>query len=395
MPTFRYHAKSAPGQTVDGVVEAENRLAALGKLSDLGYFPTSVEENIAHSPIASGKISQKDLALFTRQLADLLDAGLPLLKGVRVATEQTSNGRLAAILREVGDRVEGGASLADALRAHGEIFTPVFVGLVHAGEVGAFLGTALERLADLAERQDELRARIQTSLAYPGLILLTGAGTVLFLLVYVVPKLATVFEEMGQELPWVTRFLVEVGRGAASPLGILMFGGAVTALGLTRKKWKAWFASRSLDRIPVWGPLAKKAALARFGRTLSVLLSSGVPILDSLQISSEVLGHADLSKHLLAARTRVGEGESLAESLRAAGGFPPFVSNMIAVGEEGRSLGRSLDKVAATCERDCDRALKVFTALLEPLLILGVGTVIAFIVLSMLLPIFQMSTFVR
>lgn len=395
MPAFRYRAKSAPGQTVDGVVEAENRLAALGKLSELGYYPTSVEENLAPESTAKGKISQKDLALFTRQLADLLDAGLPLLKGLRVATEQTSNQRLAAILREISDRVEGGSSLTEALRLHPTVFTPVFIGLVHAGEVGAFLGGALERLADLAERQDELRARIQTSLAYPGLILLTGAGTVLFLLVYVVPKLAGVFEEMGQELPWATRFLVGLGRGTASPLGLLMIGGAVAALVLTRKKWKAWFSSRSLAHIPVWGPLAQKAALARFGRTLSVLLSSGVPILDSLQISSDVLGHPLLSQHLLDARTRVGEGESLADSLRAAGGFPPFVANMIAVGEEGRSLARSLDKVAAACERDCDRALKVFTALLEPLLILGVGTVIAFIVLSMLLPIFQMSTFVR
>lgn len=395
MPTFQYRAKVAPGQTVDGVVEAENRLAALEKLSNLGYFPTSVDENMAPASPRTGKISQKDLALFTRQLADLLDAGLPLLKGLRVATDQTPNLRLESILRDVGDRVEGGASLAEALRVYSDVFSPVFVGLVHAGEVGAFLGNALERLADLAERQDELRSRIQTSLAYPGLILLTGVGTVLFLLVYVVPKLATVFEEMGQELPWVTRLLVSVGRGFSSPLGILVIGGAVAGLVLTRKKWKAWLSSRSLDTIPVYGPLAKKAALARFGRTLSVLLSSGVPILDSLQISSDVLGHRELSKRLLAARTRVGEGESLAESLRAAGGFPPFVANMIAVGEEGRSLARSLEKVAATCERDCDRALKVFTALLEPLLILGVGTVIAFIVLSMLLPIFQMSTFVR
>lgn len=395
MPTFRYRAKVAPAQTVDGVVEAENRLAALEKLSKLGYFPTIVDENVAQASPGTGRISQKDLALFTRQLADLLDAGLPLLKSLRVATDQTPNPRLALILRDVGDRVEGGASLAEALRVYSDVFTPVFVGLIHAGEVGAFLGNALERLADLAERQDDLRSRIQTSLAYPGLILLTGVGTVLFLLIYVVPKLATVFEEMGQDLPWVTRLLVSVGRGLSSPVGILMIGGVVTGLVVTRKKWKAWLSSRSLDTIPVYGPLAKKAALARFGRTLSVLLSSGVPILDSLQISSDVLGHRDLGKHLLAARTRVGEGESLAESLRAAGGFPPFVANMIAVGEEGRSLARSLDKVAATCERDCDRALKVFTSLLEPLLILGVGTVIAFIVLSMLLPIFQMSTFVR
>lgn len=395
MATFRYHAKSAPGQSVDGVVEAENRLAALGKLSDLGYYPTSVEETMAPEPRGKGKISQKDLALFTRQLADLLDAGLPLLKGLRVATEQTSNPRLAAILHEISDRVEGGSSLTEAVGAHPSVFTPVFTGLVHAGEVGSFLGTALERLADWAERQDELRARIKTSLAYPGLILLTGVSTVLFLLVYVVPKLATVFEEMGQDLPWATRFLVGVGRGGASPAGLLILGGTVAVLMLTREKWTAWLSSRSLAHIPVWGPLAQKAALARFGRTLSVLLSSGVPILDALRISSDVLGHPTLSQHLLKAHTLVGEGQSLSESLRSAGGFPPFVTNMIAVGEEGRSLGRSLDKVAVTCERDCDRALKVFTALLEPLLILGVGTVIAFIVLSLLLPIFQMSTFVR
>lgn len=392
---FRYRAKSAPGQEVEGVLEAENRLAALGKLSDMGYFPLDVEEAVGGAVPFRGKVSSKDRALFTRQLADLLDAGLPLLKGLRVAAEQTSNPKLSAVLGEVSDRVEGGSSLAEALRTHGEIFPPVYVGLVRAGEVGAFLGTALERLADLEERQDDLRARIRTSLAYPGLILFTGAGTVFFLLLYVVPKLATVFEEMGQQLPWATRFLVGLGQGTSSPAGLLLLSAIVVVLLLSRHVVARWIMSHSLTHLPVWGPLAQKASLARFGRTLSVLLASGVPILESLQLSADVLAHPVLSEKLMEARRRVGEGESLAESLRAAGGFPPFVANMIAVGEEGRSLGRSLDKVAAACERDCDRALKVFTALLEPALILVVGSVIAFIVLSMLLPIFQMSTFVR
>jgi type II secretory pathway component PulF len=392
---FRYRAKSAPGQEVEGVLEAENRLAALGKLSDMGYFPLDVEETVGGAVPFRGKVSSKDRALFTRQLADLLDAGLPLLKGLRVAAEQTSNPKLSAVLGEVSDRVEGGSSLAEALRTHGEIFPPVYVGLVRAGEVGAFLGTALERLADLEERQDDLRARIRTSLAYPGLILFTGAGTVFFLLLYVVPKLATVFEEMGQQLPWATRFLVGLGQGISSPAGLLLLSAIVVVLLLSRHVVARWIMSHSLTHLPVWGPLAQKASLARFGRTLSVLLASGVPILESLQLSADVLAHPVLSEKLMEARRRVGEGESLAESLRAAGGFPPFVANMIAVGEEGRSLGRSLDKVAAACERDCDRALKVFTALLEPALILVVGSVIAFIVLSMLLPIFQMSTFVR
>lgn len=392
---FRYRAKSAPGQEVEGVLEAENRLAALGKLSDMGYFPLDVEEAVGGAVPFRGKVSSKDRALFTRQLADLLDAGLPLLKGLRVAAEQTSNPKLSAVLGEVSDRVEGGSSLAEALRTHGEIFPPVYVGLVRAGEVGAFLGTALERLADLEERQDDLRARIRTSLAYPGLILFTGAGTVFFLLLYVVPKLATVFEEMGQQLPWATRFLVGLGQGISSPAGLLLLSAIVVVLLLSRHVVARWIMSHSLTHLPVWGPLAQKASLARFGRTLSVLLASGVPILESLQLSADVLAHPVLSEKLMEARRRVGEGESLAESLRAAGGFPPFVANMIAVGEEGRSLGRSLDKVAAACERDCDRALKVFTALLEPALILVVGSVIAFIVLSMLLPIFQMSTFVR
>ena len=285
--------------------------------------------------------------------------------------------------------------MADALRAYPTVFSPVFLGLIRAGEVGSFLGGALERLADLAERQDELRSKIQTSLAYPGLILLTGIGTVVFLLAYVVPKLATVFEEMGQELPWATRLLVETGRGISSPGGLLVVGGGLAGIYLGRHHIESWFKSCTLARVPVWGPLSQKAALARLGRTLSVLLGSGVPLLDSLQIAAGAVGHPLLGEKLSEVRRRVSQGESLADGFRNTGGFPLFVANMIAVGEEGRSLGRSLDKVAASCERDCDRALKVFNALLEPLLILGVGAVIAFIVLSLLLPIFQMSSFVR
>lgn len=396
MPAFRYSGKTAPDAVRRGVVEAGDRAAALAKLTADGCFPIRLEEIRPRDSFnRAGGISSRALGAFTRGLADLLDAGLTLPQALKAVERQTDSPRLGAVLAEVGARVEDGTALADALVSRRDLFSDVYIGMVRAGEAGAFLSDSLSRLADMAEQDEELAARVKTALAYPLLVLATGGATVLFLLLYVVPKLAGVFEEMGQSLPLVTRILVSVSGAARSGGGVLALAGAV---GIALWAWRSGKINRTAfgrvwRRWPGARAWAQKAGLARFTRTLAVLLAGGLPLLEALRASAEVVGDPALRERADEARRWVAQGHGLAQGFGAAG-FPAEVVHRIAVGEEGRRLVPSLEKVAGSLERQRDRALKVFVSLLEPTLILAVGGVIAVIVLGMLLPIFQLSSFI-
>lgn len=395
MPAFRYSGKTAPGSVRRGVLEAGDRAAALAKLADDGCFPTVLEEIHPAPGGRSEALSARELGAFTRGLADLLDAGLALPQALKTVERQAASPRLAGITADLRGRVEGGMSLAAALSAQGRLFSDVYIGMVVAGETGAHLSDALTRLADMAEQEEELVARIKTALAYPLLVLATGGATVLFLVLYVVPKLAGVFEDMGQSLPLVTRLLVALSRGARSGAGLFALVGGLLAVGLFWRAGRVDWArlGRWLARGPWVRDLARDAGLARFTRTLSVLLAGGIPLLEALRAAADVGGDAALRGQVDEARRRVAQGQGLADGFAAAG-FPAEVVHRVAVGEEGRRLVPALEKVAAVLERRRDRSLKVFVALLEPTLILAVGGVIAAVVLGMLLPIFQLSSFI-
>ncbi len=403
MTTYAYRAKEGPGKTVEGLLEAETRALALDKLARQGLTPIRVEER---SPSAGGgglaflkRVPAKDVTLLTRQLSDLLESGVPLLKSLRIVRGQTHHPRLARVLGEVVTAVEGGSPLSEAMARHRDLFGPLQAALVRVGESAGVLGPALARLSEFSEQAEELRTRVRTALIYPLLIACVGALTVVFLMLFVVPKLAGMFSDMGQPLPMVTRVLLGVSGFLLGPGGLFTLVLIPVAVLLVKKALSGEKARARLDRllfrIPLWGNVARQVAVARFARTLATLLGGGVPILDALKSAAEAVGHGSLREQVLSVAALVREGAPLSESLRRMPDFPPYLCQMIAVGEEGNILEKSLQKVAGTYEREADRAMKVMTSLLEPAMILGVGSVIGVIVIALLLPIFQITAFVK
>jgi type II secretory pathway component PulF len=402
MSRFRYKAKSGPAQVMEGLLEAESRVAALDQLSQKGYFPVRLEEQADPSknrrwPFSSG-VSRKDRSLFTRQLADLLESEVPLLKALELTREHTNNAALIRLTGDIVDQVRGGERLSEALRNAPLIFPPLYVSLIHAGEVGGTLSVTLGHLADFIEQEDDFRSRVQAALAYPLLITFVGIGTVVFLVTFAVPRLAAMFTDMGQSLPPLTRFLISLSAGMTSIgrwwIAILLAGGFLGLAAGLRKKTKT-ASSRLLFQIPIWGPVAQKSVIARFARTLSTLLAGGVPVVEALRVVANVVDPPSLKDGVLEAAQKVEQGASLSESLKEAPGFPTFIRQMIAVGEEVNALEKSLNKAATAYERETDRALKVATSLLEPCMILFIGTLVGAIIVAMLLPIFQISAFVK
>jgi len=399
MTSFRYKGKSGPGRVVEGVLEAENRLAALGQLSRQGYFPLFLEERSGAESIPrrpwGRRVSSQDVCLLARQLADLLESGVPLLRALILVQDQTGSATLARIVREIVDQVRGGQPLSKALKDYPAIFSPLIVSLIYAGEVGGTLHITLERLADFLEQEGDFKSRVRAALVYPCLIALVGLGTVVFLMSFAVPRLADMFSDMGQSLPLVTRLLI--GLSAA----ITSYGGWMAAPALAGGALWLFYAppgkrpGRILRRIPIWGPVVQKSAIARFARTLATLLAGGVPIVQALRVVSDVLDNQAFKSGILEVSRQVEQGRSLSECLHEVPGLPAFICQMVAVGEEVNALERSLNKVASAYERETDRAMKLAATLLEPAMILLIGSVVGAVVIAMLLPIFQISAFVK
>ncbi|MFQ5796860.1 MAG: type II secretion system F family protein [Candidatus Bipolaricaulia bacterium] len=406
MQRFLYKAKDSRKQLMEGVLEAETEQGALARLSQMGYFPLSIQKEDAapqrQSPSRSFSlftgVRRRDITFFTRQLSDLLEAGLTLMRALNVIRDQTENPRLQEILGDLVSQVRDGKSFSDALAVYPKVFPPIYVSMVRSGEVGGILGGVLSRLADFSEKEEELQGKVRAAMAYPALILLVGMGTVAVLLIFVVPKLVLLFQDVGQVLPLPTQILIAVSRGVAQ---YWWWGLLIAGLGgfLGRRQRLPKGTRLAIDRIklrlPVWGTLIKKVEIARFARSLSTLLSHGVPILQAMQSVFQATGNELLKSELQRIGEQLKGGTTLSQGMRQSRIFPSLVINMVSVGEEAGSLDRSLIKIADTYEREADRAMKMMTALVEPVMILVMGSVVGFIVVSMLLPIFQIDILAR
>ena len=406
MRNFRYKAKDGRKEIVTGILEAETEQEALAKLSQMGYFPLSIEGEEASSegqtdPLSLGfftRIRRRDITFLTRQLADLLESGIPLLRALDILWEQTESRRLQEVLASLASQVREGKSFSEALALYPKIFSNLYVNMVKSGEVGGVLSEVLARLADFGERAEELRAKLRAALAYPILILFVGMATVAVLLIFVVPKLVSLFQDVGQILPLPTRILVEVSQGLVHYWWVILSMVALSAFLLKRGRLShgVRLAIDGLKlRLPVWGSLIKKVEIASFARSLATLLSHGVPILQAMQ----VVVQATENELLRGEFERIGEqlkgGTTLSQEIRRGRMFPALVTNMVAVGEEAGNLDRSLFKIADTYEREADRAMKLMTSLVEPVMILVMGSIVGFIVISMLMPIFQIDLLAR
>ena len=402
MPRFAYRAKDRSLQALEGTIEAENEAAAINRLGSEGVFPISIAEVGAASASSLAafprRVSPRTLAYTTHQLADLLGGGLPLLSALVLLARQTEQPGLRRVVESLANAVRDGRPLSDALAGHPTVFPPLYCSMVRAGEVGGGLEAALSRLAELGEHEADLRSRLVSAAAYPLFVLAVAVVMTVFLMAYVIPKLSLVFVETGQLLPLPTRFLLGVSA-------IFTRWWWLMGLGVAAAIWavRQWYASPSgrrvmdqaLIAVPALGEAVRRLETARFSRNLGTMISQGVPILQALEVVSENLANSALRSAVSRTCDAVREGSTLASALSATGQFPVFVSNMVAVGEESGTVDGALLKVAAAYERELDRILRTLTTVLEPVLLLVVGGLVMFIVLAMLLPVFQIGLVVQ
>jgi general secretion pathway protein F len=403
MPTFRYSAYKTGGSEVTGTIEAGSLNEAKQRLKNDGLYP----KEIAAADEAGGpkglqlfrsKVGLPELSLMTRRLATLLGSAVPVYEAISTLYEQERPGELRKMLSRVRDRLAEGTSLAKALAAEPQIFSDSYIGMVSAGEASGALEVVLERLAEFLEDQDAVRSKVITSLAYPILMVVVGTGVMLFLLAFVVPKIVTVFEESKATLPLITVILIKVSNLVRKGWWALIILGFVASSAL--KKLKSNEALRQkrdrlLLKLPLIGPLLQRLILSRFAKVLGLLLMSGVPVIKAIEITGEAIVNREYRFFLMEASEELIQGGSLSASLKKSPLFPPLLVHLVAVGEKGGELEKMLIKAGEAFEKEFEAAVTRFMALLEPLLVLGMGLCVGLVVLAVLLPIFQLNQLVK
>jgi len=410
MPKFFYRAKKGINEIVESVIEAESVNDAVIKITQQGYVPVDV--NLYQEPpaspmprrprtfsrIFSQRISRHQTVTLTRQLYDLVDAGIPVLRALRLLAVQESPGKMKELLEDAANVVQDGGALSDALAKHQGVFSALYVNLIRSGEASGHLNTVLERLADFLEKDEQVSSKAVTSLIYPSLILTVGAVTVFVLLSFVIPRLTEMFSELSQGLPWPTVLLIAVSNFFARfwwALLLIAGTGVFYFKRLYAIPEKRLIIDRKQLKVPILGEFIMKLEIVRFAQTLATLLEGGVSIVEALKGVSAVAGNHALRQELEKVAQDVAQGSSLAGSLKETTFFPANVINMVIVGEESGRLEEALYKVGSSYERQTDEVMKRITSLLEPSLIVAVGLVIGFIVVAMLLPIFRMNLIIQ
>jgi len=399
MPQFQYEVKAGPGKPQVGVMDAESPRACISRLREMGYFPIRVEEykgekrkRFFNKSLA--RIKLKDKNIFFRQLANLFDSGMPLTRALTTLVDQTDHERLSEVIAQIREDVTKGATFAEALERHPKVFSPLQVNLVRAGESGGMLDEVLWRLVTFGEQEEELRGRASSAMIYPAFLFVMGSLAIFILVSFVFPKFAGVFEDFNADLPWPTVVTMAVAdfMGAywwAVLIVVFFFIGALISYWRTPKGREQIDAG--LLRSPLVGKVIQRYEMAKFARTLGTLIDNGVPILTSIKITADTLGNRVIAKEVAGIHSKVSEGDSISESLEGSKYFPPMVVSMFAVGEEGGRLGAVSKRIADAYDNEVDRAVKAMTAMLEPIMIVVMGVIVGFLVISMLLPILQLS----
>jgi type IV pilus assembly protein PilC len=402
MATFAYRGRSGAG-VVTGQLEAEDRVSAVAQLRAKGVVATQVQEQKAKSATAArklgrGKARDKDLAIYTRQFSTMIDAGLPIAQCLGILAEQSDSKVLRSVTAGIAKDVEGGSTLADAFRKYPKTFDDLFTNLLEAGESGGVLDVVLQRLSAYIEKAAALKRKVKSAMVYPITIISVAVLVVIFMMTFIIPTFAAMFKGLGADLPLPTKIVLwmsDFTRKWIILIGIV-FAGIVYAI---KKYYQTDHGSMAIDalmlKVPIIGMLIRKVAVARFTRTLGTLISSGVPILESLRITARSAGNRVVEKAVMQARTAVTAGRTLAEPLRNTPVFPPMVLHMISVGETTGALDAMLSKIADFYDDEVDSAVSALTSLLEPLMIVFLGVVVGGLVVAMYLPIFRLVTLVK
>ena len=407
MPVYRFKAKKGPESLVESELEAQSEREAVERISAMGYIPVHIElaDKAGQSRAAvpgrvaagssAGRIRSREITVFTRQLSSLLKSGVPILRSLQIIADQSANQNFKNVLYSIQRAVKEGAPFSSVLSRYPAVFSPLYIAMVRAGEDSGALPEVLVRIAEYRRQQEQMFSQFKMAMVYPVLMILVGIGTVVFMLTFVLPRLMGIYSTMGQSLPWPTKALIASSdflRAWGIWLGVIL----IAVIGMARRQSRTSAGRLALSafvlHIPVVGGLMLKSELARFGRTLELLLKSGLPILKAITITVPILQNEVIKRQLLNCYKTLEQGGSFSSSLRSSKAIPAFMSNLISVGEESGRLDESLNEVAASYERDTEESLRVMHSLLEPVMMLVMGLLVGFIVMAMLLPIFEINT---
>jgi type IV pilus assembly protein PilC len=419
MPKYSYVALDNRGQESKGTIEVASQNEAIGRVKEMGLFPTKifeaekVKEKGAKKakaapgkkkkgamdleikiPFLSGRVKPKVLTTFTRQLATLVDAGLPLLRGLRVLEKQERNKTLKGILGDLGLAIEGGSTFSEALAQHPKVFNRLFVNMVKAGELGGVLEVVLKRLAEFSEKAQKIKGKVKAAMFYPTAVMIVAVGILILLMVFVIPRFRDVFNGMDMKLPWFTTFVLGISETVKDhilpTMGVLAGVVIVFLVIINKTKMGRLIWDKFKLKVPVLGPVVTKVSIGRFTRTLGTLVSSGVPILQALTIVKETAGNVVIANAISSVHESVKEGETITAPLEGSGVFPPMVVSMVDVGEQTGALPEMLLRIADNYDEEVDNSVAAMTSLLEPIMIVFLAVIVGSIVIAMFLPLIAM-----
>jgi type IV pilus assembly protein PilC len=421
MPKFSYVAMDSRGKETKGTLDVANQNEAIGRLKEMGYFPTKVVQVDASKdkgpakaksaggkggkkgagainikiPGLSGRVKPKVLTIFTRQLATLVDAGLPLLRGLRVLERQERNLTLKEIIGKVGQSIEGGSTFSEGLAQHPKTFNKLYINMVKAGELGGVLEVVLARLSEFQEKAQKIKGKVVAAMFYPVAVMIVAVAILAILMIFVVPKFELIFKDMlpGQDLPAFTRLVLGISntiKNHSIMTAVIVIVLIIAFVIWKRTKGGRYVVDKVKLKMPVLGPVFSKVAISRFARTLGTLVSSGVPILQALTIVKETAGNVVVGEAVSAVHESVKEGETITAPLEASNVFPPMVISMVDVGEQTGALPEMLMKIADNYDDEVDNAVAAMTSLLEPIMIVFLAVVVGSIVIAMFLPLIQL-----
>ncbi len=404
MPVFIYQAKTRDGQLITDKIEADNIKIVSNKLQELGYFPISInqdkktEEITVFDRTRFRRIKKSDIAIFNRQLVDLLKGGLSLLKSLTLLIAQTENPLLQEVIEKLRDDVKEGATFSNALAKHPKVFSGLYVGMVKAGETGGMIEEVMKQLADFSEKEQALIGKVKSALVYPLTMIFVGILSIFFLMTFVIPKFVIMFADIGQTLPLPTRILITASQFLKNywwiyiPIFILLI---VFILQYIKTERGRLAYDRFRLHMPVFGEILRKEIISRFTRTLGILIANGIVIMSALDIVKQTLNNKLFSQAIDDIYDSVKEGKGLVAPIRESKLFPPMVADILAIGEEAGNIESSFFWVANVYSRDVENRIKAATSLIEPIIILIMGLVVGFIVLAMLLPVFEISSLIK
>jgi type IV pilus assembly protein PilC len=394
--TYMWKGRSPNGEILSGEYVTESKDELVNYLRKRKIIITSVREQSKSLNIrlpGTNRVGVKDLGVFTRQFATMINAGLPMVQCLDILSQQSEKEFLKTSISKVMTDVEGGATLGEAMQQHPKVFSQLYVNMVEAGEAGGILDLILNRLATYLEKADALQRKIKSALTYPTVVCLVAIGATVFMLMFIIPTFAKMFQDFGGELPLPTKIVMGMSDFLRNQWYLLAAGIVALIVGL-RRYYKTTDGRRRIDRfllsIPVLGTVVRKGAVARFTRTLGTLISSGVPILNGLDITARTAGNKVIEEAVLATRESISQGNTIAEPLKAASVFPPMVTQMISVGEQTGALDEMLEKIATFYDDEVDTAVDSLTSIIEPVMIVVMGVIVGGMLIAMYLPMFKL-----